>query len=96
MLLWKLRRINEFLKKKKNEKVGGYQSNKILPITELCHERGLVPGILSYLPSFQNILVKGDHCKQLESREIRVQKAISYCVKMYTIIVTYPFQTTNT
>lgn len=42
------------------------QSKKSLPITELCHELGFVPGNTgSFVPSFPNAVVNGDHCQQL-------------------------------
>lgn len=40
------------------------QSKKSLPITELCHELGFVPGNTgSFVPSFPNAVVNGDHCQ---------------------------------
>lgn len=53
-------RKNKWICEKLKQKVGGDQKNKILPITELCYEFGMVPGtFVSFFLSFQTLSSMG-------------------------------------
>lgn len=62
-MLWNVKK-NKWKWKIIQKKEARDQSKKSLPITELCHELGFIPGNTgSFVPSFPNAVVNGDHCQ---------------------------------